>query len=277
MRPPSGSGGGGSGRGPPGGLPRTRIINPHGPWYARAMKYLLYNRLAPYYDLIYAAKDYEGEARYLVQLIERHKRSPGRDLLEVACGTGRYLEFFARGFSCTGLDLNPAMLSIARKRVKKARLVHGDMLTMKLGKQFDVVACLFSSIGYVRGRRKLRQAIGNFADHLEPGGVMLIAPWISKEDFNVGMPYLETYESKDVKIARAVVSRLKGRDVSLINFNWMIAEKNQPVRHVDNDLHELTMHSHADFMAAMSEAGVRARLLRGRKAGRGLYLGVKRR
>jgi ubiquinone/menaquinone biosynthesis C-methylase UbiE len=239
------------------------------------MKYLLYNKLSPYYDLIYAAKDYEGEARYQVQLIERYKRSSGRDFLEIACGTGRYLEFFARDFTCTGLDLNPAMLRIARRRVKQARLVQGDMLTMKLGKQFDVVACLFSSIGYVRGSRNLRKAIRNFADHLKPGGVMLISPWISKEDFNVGMPYLDTYESKDIKIARAVVSRLKSRDVSLINFNWMIAEKNKPVRHVDDDVHELTMHSTEEFMAAMCEAGLRGRLIRGRKAGRGLYVGVK--
>ncbi|HEY6323013.1 MAG TPA: class I SAM-dependent methyltransferase [Thermoanaerobaculia bacterium] len=109
------------------------------------MRYLLYNKLSPYYDLIYAAKDYEGEARYQVQLIKKHKRSSGRDFLEIACGTGRYLEFFVQSFTCTGLDLNPAMLRIARKRVRQARLVHGDMLTMKLGKQFDVVACLFSS------------------------------------------------------------------------------------------------------------------------------------
>jgi ubiquinone/menaquinone biosynthesis C-methylase UbiE len=239
------------------------------------MKYLLYNKLARYYDLIYASKDYEGEARYQAQLIEKYKRSAGRDLLEMACGTGRYLELFAKEFTCTGVDLNPAMLSIARKRVKKATLVQGDMLTLKLGKQFDVVACLFSSIGYVRGHRNLRKAIGNFADHLEPGGVMLISPWISKEDFNVGMPYLDTYESKDIKIARAVVSRLKGKNVSLINFNWMIAEKHKPVQHVDDDVHELTMHSHEELMDAMSEAGMRGRLIRGRKAGRGLYVGVK--
>lgn len=239
------------------------------------MKHLLYNQLAPYYDLIYAGKDYAGEARYLVRLIEKHQRSSGKELLEIACGTGRYLEFFAPGFTCTGLDLNPAMLRIARKRVKKATLVQGDMLTMKLGKQFDVVACLFSSIGYVHGSRNLRRAIRNFADHLEPGGVMLIAPWISKEDFNVGMPHLDTYESKDIKIARAVVSRLQSRDVSLINFNWMIAERNKPVRHVDDDVHELAMHSHAEFMAAMSAAGLRGRLMKGGKAGRGLYVGVK--
>ncbi len=239
------------------------------------MKYLLYDQLSPYYDLIYAAKDYEGEARYQVQLIEKYKRSSGRDLLEMACGTGRYLEFFARGFTCTGLDLNPAMLRIARKRVPEARLVHGDMLSTKLGRQYDVVACLFSSIGYVRGSRNLRKVIRNFGDHLKPGGVMLISPWLSKEDFEVGMPRLDIYESKDIKIARAEVSRLKGKNSSLINFNWMIAERNKPVRHVADDIHELTMHSHEDFMAAMSEAGMRGRFLRDRKAVRGLYLGVK--
>jgi ubiquinone/menaquinone biosynthesis C-methylase UbiE len=122
--------------------------------------------LSPYYDLIYAAKDYAGEARYQVQLIEKYKRSSGKNLLEMACGTGRYLEFFAQGFTCTGLDLNPDMLRIARKMVKQATLVQGDMSTMKLGKRFDVVACLFSSIGYVHGSRNLRKAIRNFADHL---------------------------------------------------------------------------------------------------------------
>jgi hypothetical protein len=55
----------------------------------------------------------------------------------------------------------------------------------------------------------------------------------------------------------------------------MIAEKNKPVRHVEDDVHELTMHSTEEFMAAMSAAGLRGRLIRGRKAGRGLYVGVK--
>ena len=240
------------------------------------MKDRLYHELSPYYDLIYASKDYEGEARSYVRRIEQHKRSSGKDLLEVACGTGRYLEFFARDFTCTGLDLSPAMLSVARKRVKGAELVRGDMLTMKLGRQFDVVACLFSSIGYVRGRENLRRTIGNFGDHLVPGGVLLIAPWLRREDYKVGMPHLQTYESEDIKIARAAVSRLEGRNVSLIDFHWMIAEKDKPVRHVDDDVHELTMHTHEEVMDAMSEAGIRGRFIKGRKGSRGLYLGVKR-
>jgi ubiquinone/menaquinone biosynthesis C-methylase UbiE len=239
------------------------------------VKYLLYNELAPYYDLIYASKDYEGEVRQYLQLIKKHQRSSGKDLLEVACGTGRYLESLEKDFACTGLDLNPAMLSIARKRVKRAKLVQGDMLTMDLGKQFDVVACLFSSIGYVHGSKNLRLAIGNFADHLKPGGVLLISPWVSRADFRVGSPHLQTYDGENMKIARAVVSRLKGKNVSLINFHWLIAEKNKPVQHVANDVHELTMHSHEELMAAMRKAGVRGRLMKGRKGERGLYIGVK--
>jgi hypothetical protein len=89
------------------------------------------------------------------------------------------------------------------------------------------------------------------------------------------MPHLQTYESKDIKIARAVVSRLKGSNISLMNFNWMIVEKNKPVQHVDNDVHELTMHAHEEFMDAMSNAGIRGRLIKSGNGGRGLYVGVK--
>jgi ubiquinone/menaquinone biosynthesis C-methylase UbiE len=50
----------------------------------------VYTRSAPYYDALYAFKDYEGTARRLQQLLgERH---PGaRTLLDVACGTARHL------------------------------------------------------------------------------------------------------------------------------------------------------------------------------------------
>ena len=55
----------------------------------------------------------------------------------------------------------------------------------------------------------------------------------------------------------------------------MIAEKNKPVQHVTDDVHELTMHSHQGFMEAMSKAGIRGRLTMRRKGERGLYVGVK--
>lgn len=236
---------------------------------------LLYNKLARYYDLIYAAKDYKSEAAYLVKLIRTSQKSRGKDLLEVACGTGRYLEHFERKFTCTGLDLNPEMLRIAKQRSPRARLVPGHMSTFDLGERFDVVACLFSSIGYIHGYQKLKKTILNFSRHLHPGGVLLIAPWISKEEFEVGRPHLQTYEDSDLKVARAVVSKVRRGDISVINFNWMIAERNKPVRHVVDDLHELAMYSKQEFLAAMKEAEVPGRFIRRSKDDRGLYVGVR--
>ncbi|MBV8201518.1 MAG: class I SAM-dependent methyltransferase [Acidobacteria bacterium] len=238
------------------------------------MSHALYGSLAPYYDLIYAGKDYKSEAAHQVGLIERYKRSAGRDLLEVACGTGRYLEHFEETFACTGLDLNPAMLRIARERAKRSELIEDDMLAFSLGKRFDVVACLFSSIGYVHGVKSLRRAIGNFSDHLQPGGVLLIAPWLTKEEYQVGRPDLQTYVGPDTKLARATVSELKGKSISVLKFNWMIAERNRPVRHIDDDVHELYMFSEAEMIDAMKRAGLDSRFVQRGDRIWSLYVGV---
>ena len=242
------------------------------------MSTLHYDRLARYYDLIYATKDYRSEVADQIRLIEKYQRSPGRELLEVACGTGRYLEHFEKRFRCTGLDLNPPMLRIARQRLARSRLVVGDMSTFDLGVEFDVVACLFGAIGYVHGSRNLKRAVRNFSDHLKPGGVLLISPWVSRESFAVGSPHLQTYQDRERKIARAVVARLQGRNVALLRFHWMIAERNRPVVHVDDDVHALAMHSREDLLESMRGAGLEGRLVRGAPRSPGsswLYVGAK--
>jgi len=239
---------------------------------------LHYDRLARYYDLIYAGKDYESETADQIRLIAEHQRSTGNDLLEVACGTGRYLEHFGKVFNCTGLDLNPPMLEIARERAQSARLVAGDMLDFDLGAQFDVVACLFSSIGYVHGIRNLRKAVRNFARHLKPGGVALLSPWVRKENFVAGSPHLQTYDSPDLKLAVAVVAELKGKSLSRMRFHWLIAERDQPVRYLDDDVHELAMYSHEDFLDALQRAGLEGKLVRMPDRPPGspwMYVGVK--
>lgn len=239
------------------------------------MKYLLYNKLARYYDLIYSTKNYKGESEYQIGLIRKYQKLKGNDLLEVACGTGRYLEFYETEFTCTGVDLNSEMLKLAKKRVKNSKLLTADMLSLKLKKQFDVVTCLFSSIGYVHGYRNLEKVIQNFADHLKPGGVVLISPWLRKEQYMVGSPHLEVYDSPDLKIARASASFFKKPNISVKKFHWMVAEKNKEVVHIDNDVHELAMYSEKEFLAAFKKAGLKGEFVSRDKDSRGLYVAVK--
>jgi ubiquinone/menaquinone biosynthesis C-methylase UbiE len=58
----------------------------------RMNRQAIFKALAKYYDLLYGFKDYKREAETIRELIRTYKQSPGADLLEVACGTGKHAE-----------------------------------------------------------------------------------------------------------------------------------------------------------------------------------------
>ena len=58
-----------------------------------------------------------------------------------------------------------------RRKHPAGRFVLADMSDFHLGRHYDAVICLFSSIGYVRTLDRVTHAIGRFRDHLAPGGV----------------------------------------------------------------------------------------------------------
>src|SRR5262249_51418711 len=102
------------------------------------------------------------------------------------------------------------MLRIARRRCKRVSFVRADMVSLELGRQFDVVLCLFSSIGYVRTRARLKKTLLNFARHLKVGGVVIIEPWWTKANYQAGAVTMTTVGNDDVKIARQSRSQIRG-------------------------------------------------------------------
>jgi ubiquinone/menaquinone biosynthesis C-methylase UbiE len=234
----------------------------------------IFKSLAKHYDLLYSWKDYKKEAETIRELIRTHKQSPGTDLLEVACGTGRHAELLQGDFSIVATDLNEDMLRIARARCKRVSFVRADMASLELGRQFDVVLCLFSSIGYVRTRARLKKALFNFARHLKAGGVAIIEPWWTKANYQTGAVTMTTVGNDDVKIARQSVSKVRG-NVSIMDMHYLIGERNKAVTH-HVDRHELGLFERRDMLAFMREAGLRARYQeQGLMQGRGLYVAVK--
>ncbi len=173
----------------------------------------LFNKSAPYYDVIYdaAGKNYKAESKQLRQLIPRHKKSKGNALLDVACGTGRHILYLKSSYSVEGLDLDPRLLAIANKRNPEVRFHKGNMLTFTLRKEFDVVTCLFSAIGYMTTLRKLRRAVRNMRLHLKPGGVLIVEPWITPRNFIRGNIHAVFVNEAKLKIARIGRSTARGR------------------------------------------------------------------
>ena len=102
----------------------------------------------------------------------------------------------------SGLDLDPQLLAIARERLGDVELHEGDMTAFSLGRRFDVVTCLFSSIGYVGTVERLDDAIAAMAAHLNPGGVLIVEPWLTPEAWMADRPHLLSVDEPDLKIAR---------------------------------------------------------------------------
>jgi ubiquinone/menaquinone biosynthesis C-methylase UbiE len=237
-------------------------------------KQVLYRELAKYYDLLYSFKDYKKEAVRIKALVSKYKKSEGKDLLDVACGTGHHLEYLKDEFSCMGVDISNQILEVARKNVKGVVFKQADMTKLNLGKRFDVITCLFSSIGYVKTYTNLKKAIQSFARHLKKGGVVLIEPWFTKSTFIEGSLHMHTYDGRDIKIARLCVSKIKG-NFSVQDMHYLVAERGRDVTHVV-DRHELGLFEIDKTLAIMKKAGFQTKFLKkGLMKDRGLFVGVK--
>ena len=140
----------------------------------------MFDQSAEFYDALYAWKDYPAEAARLHEIIE--SRAPAAaTLLDVACGTGHHLEHLRAWYSVEGVDIEPSLLEVARGRLPGVPLHMGDMRHFNLGRQFDVITCLFSSIGYMQTPVDLLHALVNMAGHLAEGGVLIVEPWLSPD------------------------------------------------------------------------------------------------
>lgn len=242
---------------------------------ARTMAHVgLYEAHADLYDRIYSGKDYVGEAQHLTALARRHHPA-ARTLLDVACGTGRHLESFRRSFFVEGVDVSPAMLAIARGRLgPSVRLTRADMRTFDRRREFDVVVCLFSAIGYLRTRSDRARAFRNFFRHLVPGGVAIVEGWILPTDFLDGSVHLQTYDGSDAKIARVSTARRHGA-ISRIEMGYLVAAPGGSVRHW-HEVHWNALVEPREMLQTMRDAGFRARFLRAAPfRDRGLYVGVR--
>ena len=234
----------------------------------------IYKELSHYYDLIYSRKDYEKEAETIRRLILKHQKSRGNNLLEIACGTGRHVQYLQNDFNILATDASAEMLRVGRRNTRDVSFEQADMLNLNLGREFDVIICMFSSIGYVRTYANLEKAIGNFSRHLKTGGVAVVEPWFTKSTYKNGSPHLSTYCDDNLKIARECVSKTHG-NVSVLDMHYLIAERNKNVKYFV-DRHELGMFETEKILQFMRATGLNAKFLRtGLFKDRGIYVGVK--
>lgn len=171
-----------------------------------------------------------------------------------------------------GLDLDPNILSVARKKYPKIRFHQANMIDFKLNKRFDAIVCLFSSIGYVRTKSNLNKAIKTLTQHLLPGGVILIEPWFSPSEWHTGRVFTLQVNKPDLKIFRMSHSSRKG-NISIIEFQYLVGTS-KGIQH-SMEQHQLGLFNKKDYLEAFRKTGLK--VIHDPKGldGRGLYIGIK--
>ncbi len=111
-----------------------------------------------------------------VRFCEEQFPKPGR-LIDLGCGTGRLCrQFAAKGFECVGVDLSDEMLAKAREINPGTTFVTANLVDLApiADESCDYAACLFSTLGMVRGPDHRRSAVRSAYRVLKPGGRFVV-------------------------------------------------------------------------------------------------------
>lgn len=234
----------------------------------------MYSKSQKYYDDIYASmgKDYPAETNKARRIIQKYKQSNGGRLLDIGCGTGIHANLLSKYYQVEGLDIDSKMLSVARKKYPKIRFQQGDMLNFKLKRKFDIIVCLFSAIGYVRTKSRLQRTITNMKQHLLPGGVLLVEPWFTPNQWHSGRVFALQVNKPDSKIVRMSCSSQRGK-ISILEFQYLIGTPKGIER--ETEFLELGLFTKKDYLEAFRNAGLKVVHDPNGLDGRGLYIGLK--
>lgn len=231
----------------------------------------MYTKSAAFYDAIYHFKDYSLASSELKQLIQRMKPD-AKTLLDVGCGTGKHLEYLQNNYQVEGLDLNPDLLQIAVERCPTVSFHEADMSHFRLSKSFDVIICLFSAIAYVKTYENLKKTLQCMAQHLNPGGLIVIEPWIYPENYFIGKLTANFVDQPDLKITWMYVSE-KVDSTSLFNIHYMVGTK-QGIS-TFNEEHVMGLWTDAEYREAFESSGIKPQYDEKGLFGRGIYYGSK--
>jgi SAM-dependent methyltransferase len=233
----------------------------------------VFTESADWYDRFQAGKDYAGEAERIAGLI-RDVQPRARTLLDVACGTGGHLSYFRQVFTCHGLDLDGGLLEVARQRLPDVPLTRADMTGFDLAERFDAVTCLFSSIGYTASVAGLRAATRAMANHLNPGGVLVIEPWILPGAWAPldGRSHVDVVEDGNTTLVRVRTNRRTGPMTELL-MHYVAAGEGRIM--TAGETHRLRVFTRAEYLDAAAAAGLSVRWDDDRNTGRGLLIAIR--
>lgn len=125
-----------------------------------------------------------------------------RSVLDAGCGTGRVaVELARRGVEVAGVDVDVAMLEVARAKNPLLPWVQGDLALVELGRTFDAIVLAGNVMIFLAPGTESR-VVANLAGHLEPGGVLIAGFSLEADRLD-----LETYDAHAAATGLMLIER----------------------------------------------------------------------
>jgi SAM-dependent methyltransferase len=117
--------------------------------------------------------------------IDTPERLRAIDVLDVGAGTGTNLawlvELGADPARCTGIDLMPESVAVARERLPQIRWLAGDFSTADVGGPFDVII-LVAVLTSIKDPALKQRIVDKCISLVRPGGVFFFYDYMSHKD-----------------------------------------------------------------------------------------------
>jgi SAM-dependent methyltransferase len=143
---------------------------------------LLYGQVSWIWPITSPPEEYVEEATLYLDYLTLFAEIPVQTLLDMGCGGGHNDWTLKKRVHVTGVDISKDMLALAKKLNPECRYLEGDMRTVRLDEQFDVVL-LHDSVNYMLTPKDLKAAFRTCFEHLKPGGAMLTVIEQTPEQF----------------------------------------------------------------------------------------------
>lgn len=198
-------------------------------------------------NLIYDASIYDGmntnmdDLPFYKRWLSKNKNAR---ILELCCGTGRLTIPLAKeGFDITGVDITTSMLEKATSNASEEGLdikfIEGDMRTLALSQQYDLIFIPFNSIHHLYTNNDLFQALQTVKKHLKEDGIFIF------DCFNPNMQFIvegskelreiATYTTDDSRevVIKEIMKYESKNQINRIEWHYYINGKFDSIQNLD--------------------------------------------
>jgi trans-aconitate methyltransferase len=219
----------------------------------------LYRDLAVWWPLLSPPEEYVDEVEDLLARLDPKVARPGAALLELGSGGGSFAWHLKQRFRLTLTDVSPDMLAVNRTVNPECEHIVGDMRTLRLDRQFDMVL-IHDAIVYATDPKALRETLRTAAVHCRLGGLVAVLPDHIRETFEPGADHggRDAADGRGLRYLEWTWDPDPDDDTYVVDYAFLLRQADGTVG-VEHDRHIEGLFSRSQWLGWLSEAGLTAR------------------